>query len=325
MNEKQLNEYLNGPSAMILSGIAMLVTVVATIHSGDMPPLYTGHGVFFNLFQGSGASVWFNVANAVAVVGVVVLLVLLNKVFNFIRDLTYSFGTAYFLLTIANPLSACSFNIGTFMALLFLAGTFIMFFAYENQKSQNIVFLTFAALSFGTMFQWAFAFLIPAFLLGFCYVRAMNFKSFLAMLLGLVVPYWIVLGLGLVTFSDFKPLEINTLWTSFQLSQTRLMVVCVAIVALTTIILSITNLVSIYAYRLQLRVYNAYFIFVSAIVLIAMCVVFRDMMLFLPLLNVCLAIQVGHAFSISKSQKRYIPMILMIVLCITSCISIIIL
>ena len=39
-----------------------------------------------------------------------------------------------------------------------------------------------------------------------------------------------------------------------------------------------------------------------------MCIDYRDMLVFLPLLNLCLAIQLAHTFTLSTQPKRHYVM-----------------
>ena len=53
-------------------------------------------------------------------------------------------------------------------------------------------------------------------------------------------------------------------------------------------------------YRLRLRVYNAFFVVSSLLTIAVMAVDNAHLPAYLPLLHVCLAIQVAHTFTIKK-------------------------
>lgn len=298
-------DFLNGRTFMVLTGVLMLVITV--LAAWRVPVTQTGHGIFFEmptvLLQPGLPSALLNVT---CLVGIGALMLVINKVFNFVRSMTSIFVSVFFLLEMAMPLASNAFNAGTALCMLLVLGVLPLFASYENTHSQGYIYLTMTVLATACMWQWAFVMLILAFAIGFIYVRAMDFRGFLAMLLGLLTPFWIVIGLGLVNpLTDFRPFQISAVWTSLDLSQMRLMVAWAAVVGLLSLVLTVSNLMTILNYRLQFRVYNAFFIIVTLLSVLAICVDYRDMAMFMPLLNLCLAIQVAHSFTLSNQPKRH--------------------
>ena len=281
---------------MIVAGV--LLAVMAVMASGEVPVAEAGSGIFFEmptvLVEPGLPSALINVACLVAIG---TLMLVANKVFNFVRSMTSIFVSAFFLLELAVPVTSSVFNTGTALCLLLVLGVLALFASYEDTHSQGRIYLTMCILAAACMWQWAFVILIPAFAIGFVYMRAIDFRGVLAMLLGLM---------GIVNpLTDFKPLQINAVWASLDLSQMRLLVGWTAVVAVLSIILTVMNLTTILNYRLQFRVYNAFFIVVTLLSVLAMCVDYRDMVVFLPLLNLCLAIQLAHSFTLSTQPKRH--------------------
>ena len=92
------------------------------------------------------------------------------------------------------------------------------------------------------------------------------------------------------------------------MSQIRLLITWTVVVGLLAILLTIINLMTILNYRLQFRVYNAFFIIVTLLSVLAICIDYRDMLVFLPLLNLCLAIQIAHSFTLSNQPRRHYVM-----------------
>lgn len=293
---------------MTLTGILLAITAVMA--SGRVPVAEAGGGIFFEvptvLVEPGLTSALINVACLVGIGG---LMLLAGKVFSFVRSMTCIYVSAFFLLEMAVPVTSSVFNTGTALCLILVLGVLALFASYEDMHSQGRIFLTMTILATACLWQWAFVVLIPAFALGFMYMRAMDFRGFLAMLLGLATPFWIVIGLGIVNpVNDFKPLEINAVWDTLDLSQMRLLITWAAVVAILSVILTVMNLMTILNYRLQFRVYNAFFIIVNLLSVLAMCIDYRDMLVFLPLLNLCLAIQIAHSFTLSTQPKRHYVM-----------------
>lgn len=313
MNDTRINDFLNGRLPAVLAAVLLAVSAVVAVMLAEVPPVDMGNGIFFDVSKMSLLSTHLSMPLNVALIVVTgLIMLLLNKLYNFVKALTFIGTTTFFLLEMALPVSSSALNMGTMLCLTLSLGALILFGTYENKFAQRPIFLVMCLLSFGAMFNWAFVALIVAFALGFAYMRAMNWKSFLAILIGLFTPFWIAMGLGWVSPADFKPIEINAVWATIDVGQLRSMIVWTVAVIVATIALSAVNLFSIYSYRLQLRVYNAFFLLVTMVSIVGMCVDYRDMFNYVPMLNLCLAVQVAHAFTISTFPKRYVFMFVIV-------------
>lgn len=305
IRDERYNELLNGRTFMVATGI--LLAIMAVQAAGRVPVAQAGSGIFFDMpAQLMQPGVLSAIINVTCLVAIGALLLLVNKLYSFVRSMTCIFVSSFFLLEAATPVTSSVFNTGTALCLILVLGVLALFASYENLHSQGRIFLTMVILSAACLWQWAFVILIPAFAIGFIYMRAMDFRGFLAMLLGLGTPFWIVIGLGWVNpVEEFNPLHINAVWEALDLSQVRLLITWVAVVATMSVILTVMNLMTILNYRLQYRVYNAFFIVVTLLSVLAICVDYRDMVVFLPMLNLCLAIQIAHSFTLSTMPKRH--------------------
>ena len=86
--------------------------------------------------------------------------------------------------------------------------------------------------------------------------------------------------------------------------------------ALAGILLAVMNLMTIMNYRMQTRVYNAFFVFMLAVVVIALCIDYSDVAVYLPLLNLMVAIQLAHAHTLRTTiPHRYVFLLLLIAGC----------
>lgn len=321
--EEKINEFFNGKVFMTLSWLAMVLSAFVAASCGEIDHAISGHGIFFSVsdhIAGAPRMSMFLNLTLVSVIGI--LMLLLNKYFSFVRNVTSVLASAFFLLTLANPLTSYILHAGTALTLIVAVGAFYLFSSYMNPHAQRSIFLTFAIITTCTMFQWAFVLLLPAFFLGFANMRIMNVKGIMAALLGIFVPFWIVLGLGIVSITDFKPFVINSAWKLLDISQLRMLVVSVAVTAVVTIALTVVNLITIINYRRQLRVYNAFFMVVGILTIVAMCIDYRNMHIYLPMLNLTLAVQLAHSFTIAKYHQRYIFIVVLIVWSIASFVGI---
>lgn len=301
---------------MILCALALMGAAAVALMTGVKPATSEGTGIFFSLrgtlIEDGPLSALINVAGILATGGIMLAL---NKVFSYVRSVTHLFVSAFFLLQVAHPSGLVSFNTGTLLCLVTALAIMPLFSSYQDRHSQRSIFLIFALIATGSMFHYGFLVLIPAFLLGFMNMGVFNLKGLLAMFFGLVTPFWIVLGLGIATPADFVMPQVDGVWN--LAGKSRMTLVLASLTALLGIVLAVMNLMTIMNYRMQTRVYNAFFVFVLAALLIALCLDFGNVAIYLPLLGLMVAVQIAHVHTLRATmQYRYVFILLFIAGCI---------
>jgi hypothetical protein len=315
---EHINEYFNGRPFMILCALALMVATAVALSMGVQPQAGESTGIFFKL-QGTtiGSPALSAAVNVLCLLVTGGIMLALNKVFSYVRSVTHLMVSAFFLLQLANPSGLVAFNAGTLLSLVTAMATLPLFAAFQDRHSQRIIFLIIALVVTGSMFHYGFLMLLPAFLLGFFNMGVFNLKGLLAMLFGLVTPFWIVLGLGIVAPSGFTAPHINGICTLTGQPWTNLTLVLAVITALLGIVLAVMNLMTIMNYRMQTRVYNAFFVFALVMAVIAMCTDYSNVTVYLPLLGLMTAVQIAHFHTLRNTfQHRYIFILLLIAGCI---------
>ena len=315
---ERINEYFNGSAFMVLCAALLVLVAFVARALGAQPPAVEGHGVCFSfkglLFADGTLSAAVNVL-CLLMTGAVLLTV--NKVFTFVRSLTHLTASAFYLLALANPSGLVAFNVGTLMCLLAAMTLPLLFSAYQDRHSQHRIFLVFALVATGCMFHYGFLALIPAYLLGFLYMGVLNLKGLLAMLFGLITPYWIVLGLGIVSPAE----ALAPQWLLMERLPMTPLVVLTASAAVLGIVLAAMNLHTILNYRMQPRVYNAFLIILLVLTVVALLLDHRDMAVYLPLLSLMVAVQVAQAHTLRNFPYRYVFLLLFVAGCIGFCVA----
>ena len=314
--QEHINGYFNGQPFMLLCALALIAVTVVALTMGINPPVTDSHGILFSLkgslIEHGALSAALNVLCLLVTGGIMLAL---NKVFSYVRTMTHLFVSAFFLFQIANPAGLVSFNAGTLLVLMTTVAILPLFAAYQDRHSQRSIFLIFAIVATGSMFHYGFLMLIPAFLLGFLNMGVMNLKGVLAMLFGLVTPFWIVFGLGIASPMD----AVAPQWLMLTKPHLTPLIVLAAATALLGIILAMMNLHTIMNYRMQTRVYNAFFIIVLVLMVIALCLDHRDLAVYLPLLELMVAVQMAQVHTLRSFPYRYIFLLLFIAGCVGFC------
>lgn len=312
----RINEFFNGVRFLVVVAVAYLLLSAYAALSGKIVISQAGGGTFFPspeaLITNPMTSWLVNVGCTLAVTA---LLVVLNRMYNFVRAYTLSYASVFLLLQLGNPMVSGFFYVGTALCLVLMGASFVMMSEYQNkQHSQRSVFIAFALISFCCMFHYSFIFLVPVMLIGFIQMRAMNLRGIIAMLMGLVTPYWIAIGTGLVDPRTFVLPQVSTIFTEV-VSETlpHVDVATAAVLAVLTMALTAINLFTTFNYRLQIRLYNAFFAVLAVLAIVAMCVDYNHVVTYVPVLNLSLAVQTAHTFTISNSPHRYLLVVLLIV------------
>lgn len=121
----------------------------------------------------------------------------LVKAFNLLPGPGALYSSLLLVMAGTAPLGAAALLAASFTGAISLWATAMLFSLYGRRQPAMKAMLLFSLLSWGSMAQSALLLLAPVFVLGAVFLKALNIKSLCAALLGLALPYWIVLGLGL--------------------------------------------------------------------------------------------------------------------------------
>lgn len=314
--ENSINDFFNSKAFALLMALAMIVIsyLDCTIWQ-DRLSISNSHGIFFpSLAQGFSNITLSVTANCICILIVSVMLVALNKTFNFIRSVTWVYASVFMMLNASNPITSGMLYSGTIISLAVAIIAFAMFASFEQRRSQRNVFTAFAMIATLSMFQYAFLYLLPVVALGFMLMKVMNLRSFLAMIIGIVTPFWIVLGLQLANFSDFALPSYESFWTELQRPQMHINIIGMVLIALITIGLVCANLFHIITYKLQVRAYNGFFVYLAVFTSLMLAIDYRNAFNYLPVLHLCLGVQFAHFFTTNTHTRRYIAVIVLLLL-----------
>lgn len=317
IREHEINKFLNGRQFFILAAVLFVFSTIIAAVSGLSVTQGSTAGVCFSSISTLALPPFIStLLSVVGIIGVCALLSLINKIYSFTRDVTYIFASSFLLLSIVYPEIVTRLSDGTILALIVVWLSYLLFSTYQSMYPQRRVFLISVILSCCCMFQYTFVYLIPVFFIGFLQMRAMYIRSALAMLFGLVTPFWIVLGLGIIGLEDLHAPQLANVWEHLGVEQYRNVIILLSVTAFVTLVLLIANVLQIINYKMQVRAYNGFFLVLTILTMIVMAVDFDNVMVYFPVLNLCLSIQIAHSFTIQKYLRRYIPYLLFVLSCL---------
>lgn len=236
---------------------------------------------------------------------ILIMLSVINKTFNVMRAVTWLPVGLYAIMQAAVPRELIRLNSGTLLALAVIVCMYLIFYCYDAPERVRRVFLTFLVISLGAACQYSFIIFIPVFWLICAQMRIFTLRSFIASVLGILTPWIIMLGFGLVHFDDFHAPQIVSVYSALDLRSAMYLLIVTAFTVCVLIFSLSVNLWKTISYNARARAYNGAFTVVSVITLVAMVFDYTNLLTYLPLLNLCAAFQLTHYFVTHRFDRQY--------------------
>lgn len=265
---------------------------------------------------------WLDFAAALAVNGAVLLMmVLLNKVYNILRSLTGLYICLFCVMLAATPALAVQLYTAPLLALAVALGLFMLFGCFRSPAASGSVFLVFAMLSALAATQYSFALFIPVFFIICAQMRILKPRTVVAALVGIVTPWWIYFGFGIVDPTQIRLPEFANLFAQEWDLDAALTIGCVGFTSLLLILSMVLNLFRTIAYNARSRAFNGAITIVAIFTIICLVGDFLNYRAYVVLLDFCAAIQTAHYFSTHRADRSWvaIAVILTIYLALYAC------
>lgn len=237
---------------------------------------------------------------------VMVLLTLILKSSNILRSTTRLPLAMFAVMQLATPSLAVQFYTGTLLCLTVTSCVALTFTCYRAPWRTRRVFLIFFALSLGTATQYSFAIYMPVFLAGCAQMRIFNRRTLLAALLGVITPWWILAGFGIVDLTALEMPRFESIFSIIDYSGTVLLLSAAGLTALLSLTAFAAASVKAIAYNARTRAFNGLFAVLTLVSVVAMVADYRNFIVYLPTLNLCAAYQTAHYFTVYRGERSWI-------------------
>lgn len=294
-------EHTAGPASVvagILAGICMIVAGWLFLPS-ERP---TGAlGICFpspNLWP---QLEWEFALNA-ALIGVMVLIaMLLNKKYAFVKGAETMLPTAMCVLLTADPMMTSYFGTPVIMLGVNLICLWTLMGVYRAHNATHAMFVIATWLSLGSMFQYAFLPMMLIWPVLALMVKVMRLKEAMAYLMGLIAPYWVALGFGIVTFSDFNMPQFFTplpeVGTGEYFFFIMLSLGTMALIGLT---MSLNNAMMIYSGSVRVRIFNNMINLLGVWCFLCMLVDIGNLAAYASTFTFAVSVQIANFFAIRR-------------------------
>ncbi|MDE7421737.1 MAG: hypothetical protein K2N35_16225 [Muribaculaceae bacterium] len=250
------NYFTAGPGSMIVGAVAAIIMIAATAFL--MPSLSPSAEVGLcitlpaNLIPhliGCGI-------NTLLIALAVLLAFLFNKKYSFVRSTEALLPTALAVILASNPVNTSYLGAPAVMLIANLICLDIMMKAYNTENATTSMFAVATYLSVGSMVQYAFLALILIYPIMAIMMKVLRIKEIVAYLMGLVAPYWVGLGFGLISFSDFRMPHFLVNLPNADGNYLLMVFISLGMLALVGLMMMLNNAMLIYAGNMRVRTFN---------------------------------------------------------------------
>lgn len=242
----------------------------------------------------------------------VLIMLLLNKVYNVMRSMTSLFIALFAAMQLATPSLFGQFYTGTLLAVAVPLCMMLLFSCFRTPSATRNVFLIFLILSGLTTTQYCFMFYIPVFLAGLGQMQIFGARSLTAAILGIITPWWILAGFGIIDLSDMVWPQFGNIASLIGRDDTVLLLVTLGITAFVMLLCYVLNLLKTMAYNARSRAVNGTFTLTALVTVAAAAIDYRNIISYIPLLNYSAAMEITHYFSTHRGEKSFIPVLVLI-------------
>ena len=131
-------------------------------------------------------------------------------------------------------------------------------------------------------------------------------------MLGLISPWWIVFGLGLAHLSQISlPDPVNPL-AALSAPDRLQMFAAPALTLLIGLVCGVFNLMKVLNMNARMRALHGLLVLTSIVTGLMVLLDYTNLDFYLPLLNVCVAFQIGQFFRINTLQRGYVWVLLLL-------------
>lgn len=313
MTETDIVRFLHsrfGTAAMMAIAV---VAAVISYHEGGVIPIEGSNGIGL-----PSANEWLPpgvlslVINLALNIGVALLMVLANRSFNITRSVSALFAGMFLILQMPFPSFLGQFYGGTLLSLIVILSANILFSSFNRTYPLQPVFLIFFMLAAGAFTQYAYVFYLPVFIVGCAQMRIFGFRTVLAAGIGMITPLWILAGFGIISPEDFTVPQFRSVLAALENTELLQMSVSLGFTMLLCMVFVILNVIRTFNYNAQTRSYNGFISLLSIATVLFILFDYRNLAIYVPMLNCCAAFQMGHFFATYNSRRSYIAILCII-------------
>lgn len=236
-----------------------------------------------------------------------------NKKYNFIPEAQPILPLSLLILVACNPLTSSHLSTSTLLLFCNVLCFFIIISTYEERNATREFFIIATLPAIGAMVQYAFLVMVPVYLGAGLLMKSFRLREFIAFLLGLITPYWIGVGLGLISPFAFKlPDTLIIIGKGTVENDIFLSLISAGIMVVAGFIFSLYNGVKLFSRNSRLRCIHMSFNLMGYVTIAAIIFDFTNFAAYYSTLCLWTAIQLAtflHFYNIRRPQLALIVLL----------------
>lgn len=243
----------------------------------------------------------------------VMLSIGLNARFSLIPGTGVLYATMFLIAQGAIPWTNARLSSALILLSVSLICTHILFSLYGQRNAAKGIFVIFSTLSWGAMIQYAFVLLIPIFLLGALFLSVLRIKEIGAAILGIIAPFWITIGLGIISPQEINFPTLTNLFYSFTSPGSLFfLLITLCFASILILLLTASNTLAPSSTGQQHRSYYAFINLLGTAMVWYMLFDASNMLAYSSILMSCLGFQTARYAAIPRHRFAYLPVIIAI-------------
>lgn len=294
-----------GKEGMILSIVAAIL-MMAGVYIFASPAYVTGElGIFLPSPNNWNLSpVLSHLLTPLMIAATTILLYVANKKYTFVTGSDTVFMGMFLVMCTSNVWLSDRFSASFLFAAANVLCLMILFNCYRKNNATQELFLIATIISLGSMIQYAFLALIAVYLVGAVMLKCFSFRGLIAFGMGLIAPYWVAIGLGIVPYTNFRMPEFTIITGSaYSAGDVLVGMINIGLTCIIGLIMGLNNVVKLYAGNTQRRLNNMVINLLGVVSLICMLVDFNNIIVYLATIYMIVAIQLAHLFTLWNIRR----------------------
>lgn len=247
------------------------------------------------------------ILNTAVILAITVALYFSNKKYTFVQGPDTVLTGAFLVMTASNAWMSGFLTTSGMMALANLISLDILFGSYGKRNATQELFAIATILALGSMIQYAFLFMIPVYIAGAIMLKCFSLKALGAFLLGLIAPFWVGVGLGLIPPEAFRMPAITSFFdTTASKSDLFFGLLSVGVTAVLGLILALNNSVRLYAGNTRRRLFNMVINLLGFVAVVCLIVDFNNMLVYMATIYMITAVQLANLFALWDVNRGWL-------------------
>ena len=238
-----------------------------------------------------------------------------NKRYNFIPETVPVLPLALLILVACNPIVTSFLSTSTLLLLCNALALFIIISTYEERNATREFFIVATLPAIGAMTQYAFLVMIPVYIGGGLLMKSFRFREFVAFIFGLVAPYWIAVGLGVISLSSFQlPDSLIILSRGVVGNDIFMSLIAAGIMVVAGFIFSLYNGVRLFSRNSRLRCMHMTFNLMGYVCVLAVIFDFTNFVAYFGTIALWLAVEMAIMLHLYAIRRHLIALLLLLVI-----------